>query len=104
MTNIDEEPSSGYQFDQPIDILTTLDTLGIEHLEVSDERTIIIYDRTIINVEVADGRLHDVRTVYVDVFDLGPYGDTGSDSNSEVLIESLIKEIATAVVVSWDSL
>lgn len=98
----DEQPLAEYRFADPVDVLTALDMLEIEHLEVSDERTIVIYDRTIVNVEVADRRLHDTRMVYVNVFDIGPHGDTAGDPVA--LIESLIDEIATAVAVDWDSL
>lgn len=97
-----KQPSAEYQFGSPVDVLTILDTLGIEHLEVSDERTIIIYDRTIVNVEVVNGRLHDAQTVVVDVFDLGPHGDAGGDPVA--LIESLIEEIATTAEVDWNHL
>lgn len=100
----DAELPSRYRFDQSIDVLTTLDTLGIEHLEVSNERTIIIYDRTIIDCEVADGQLHDARTVAVDVFELPP--DMNADADRLALIESLIEEIATTAMTEsdWDRL
>lgn len=100
--NTDEEPPSRYQFDQPIDILTMLDTLGIEHLEVSDERTIIIYDRAIIDIEVADGRLQTAQAVIVDVFEPSP--DMDADADPLPLIESLIEEIATNTESDWDRL
>lgn len=100
----DGEPPSRYRFDHPIDVLTTLDTLEIEHLEVSDERTIIIYDRTIIDCEVADGQLHDVRTIAVDMFELPP--NMSADADRLALIESLIEEIATTATPEsdWDRL
>lgn len=98
----DERPSAGYRFDHPTDVLTMLDTLGIEHLEVSDERTIIIYNRAILNAEVTDGQLHDARTVTVEVFDLTPDMDAAADALP--LIGSLIEELATTAEVDWDRL
>ncbi len=95
----DEQPTGDYRFDDPIDVLTTLDSLGIEHLEVSNERTIIIYDRTIINCEVIDGQLHDTRTVSVEVFDLPPNPNAGE---ARLLIKRLIETLATTAAVDWD--
>lgn len=59
---------------------------------------IIIYDRTILDCEVTDGRLHDAREVIVDVFGLPPDMDIGADRLS--LIESLIEEIATTAEIT----
>lgn len=98
----DEEPPSKYQFNQPIDILTTLDTVGIEHLEVSNERTIIIYDRAIIDVEVTDGRLHTAWAIIVDVFEPPP--DMNASADSLALVESLIEEITTTAASDLDPL
>lgn len=85
-----------YQFDQPIDVLTAFDTLEIEHLEVSNERTIVIYNRTIFDIEVANGRLDNTRTLIVDVFELPPDMDAVGDPLP--LVEGLIEEIATITV------
>ena len=52
------EGSSGtYRFGDRLDLLAVLDQVGIEHLEVSDERTIIIHNRTIFNCKVGEGQL-----------------------------------------------
>ena len=53
----DEQALAHYQFSSTIDILATLERLGIKHLEVSTERTIVIYQRTIFNFNVLAGHL-----------------------------------------------
>ena len=51
----DEQALAHYQFSSTVDVLATFEQLGIEHLEVSTERTIVIYQRTIFNFAVLTG-------------------------------------------------
>lgn len=99
---VDEKPPIRYRFEDPVDALASLDARGIEHLEVSAERTIVIYTRTIVNLEVPDGQLRDARTVAVDVFEFASTMDAEADPAP--LIERLIETIATVADVDWDSL
>jgi hypothetical protein len=59
----DARAAAQFRFDNPVDVRTALDTLGIEHLEVSNKRTIIIHSRTIFNCEVLAGQLHNAQTL-----------------------------------------
>lgn len=102
MDATDDQPEEQVRFTEPVDVLAALDARGIEHLEVSDERTIIIYTRTIINFEVSDGQLDDARTVAVDVFEFASGMSAGTDPVP--LIEELIETIATVADTDWDSL
>lgn len=96
----DEQLPAKYRFDDPVNVLATLDRLGIEHLEVSNERT-IIYDQAIINCEVPAGQLHDARIVSVEIFD--PPLNTNADE-VRLPIERLIETIATTAAVDWDQI
>lgn len=94
----DESSPIRYRFETPVDILITLDTQGIEHLEVSDERTIIIYNRSILNLQVADGQLNDARTILVEIFD--PSAAARADQMG--FIETFVEKLATAAAVDWE--
>lgn len=96
-----EQPAVRYQFSETADVLAAFDRVGIEHLEVSEDRTIVIYSRTIFDFEVDDGRLENARTVTVEVFDLSP--DLDADTDSVPLIETLVDELATTASVDWEA-
>lgn len=83
-----------------VDVLAAFDRAGIEHLEVSAERTIVIYSRTIFDFEVDNGRLKDTQTVTVEVFDLSP--DLDATTDSVPLTETLTEELATTASVDWE--
>lgn len=99
----DEEWSSvNYQFDESVDLLTAFERAGIEHLEVSDERTIVIYSHTIFDLEVDDGSLAETQLITVDVFDVSSKHSTTDDPDPVTLTESLIDELAATVRVDWE--
>ncbi|MFC6906787.1 hypothetical protein [Halalkalicoccus tibetensis] len=95
-----EQPAVRYRFSDTVDVLAAFDRVGIEHLEVSAERTIVIYSRTIFDFEVDNGRLEDAQTVTVEVFDISPDLDMATDSVP--LIETLVEELATTASVDWE--
>ena len=95
-----EQSATRYQFSDAVDVLATFDRLGIEHLEVSTERTIVIYQRTIFNFAVLTGQLDTAQTVEVEVFDISPNLDASTDPDS--LIEQLIGELATTASIDWE--
>ncbi|WP_336365246.1 hypothetical protein [Halalkalicoccus salilacus] len=96
----DEQALAHYQFSSTVDVLATFERLGIEHLEVSTERTIVIHRRTVFNFAVLTGQLDTAQTVKVEVFDISPDLDTNTDPVS--LIEHLIGELATTASVDWE--
>lgn len=89
-----------FQFSAAIDVLTAFEQCGIEHLEVSNERTIVIYQRTIFNFDVLHGQLNAAQTVAVEVFDISPDLDANTDPVS--LIDHLIDEVITATGVDCE--
>lgn len=101
-----ERPAVRYRFADSIDLFEAFERAGIEHLEVSNQRTIVIYQRTIFNVDIAEETLDDVRIVEVDVFDVSPESDSNADSiplaDLIPLIDDLIDALATTVGVSWN--
>lgn len=91
-----------YRFSEPVDLFTALEQARIEHLEVSDERTIVIYSRTIFDLEVDDGSLAEAQLVTVDVFDVASDRSATTDPDPVALTESLIDELAVTVPVDWE--
>ncbi|MFC7010036.1 hypothetical protein [Halalkalicoccus salilacus] len=89
-----------YQFSAAIDVLTVFERREIEHLEVSNERTIVIYQRTIFNCDVLHGQLDAAQTVEVEVFDISP--DLNANTDPVSLIEHLIDEVITATGVDFE--
>lgn len=99
----DEEWSAvQYLFDESVDLLTAFERAGIEHLEVSDERTIVIYSRTIFDLEVDDGSLANAQLVAVEVFDVSSDRSGTGDPDPVALTGSLIDELAATVRVDWE--
>ncbi|KYH24674.1 hypothetical protein HAPAU_30500 [Halalkalicoccus paucihalophilus] len=98
--NKKEQPAVSYDFSDTVDVLAAFERLGIEHLEVSAERTIVIYSRTIFDFEVDTGRLETAQAVTVEVFDLSP--DLDADTDSVPFIETLVEELATTAGVDWE--
>ncbi|WP_336365060.1 hypothetical protein [Halalkalicoccus salilacus] len=96
----DEPVIAHYQFSSTVDVLATFERLGIEHLEVSTERTIVIYQRTIFTFAVLTGYLDTALTVEVEVVDISP--DLDAETAPVSLIEHLIGELATVASVDWE--
>lgn len=93
----DDEVSATYRFTDPVDIPTALDSVDIEHLEVSEQRTIIIYNRTIVDCEVINHQLDTAHTIIISIFDIGPT----VDSDPMDLIDDLINDISRS---DWNRL
>ena len=96
----DDQATARYQFSSAVDVLAGFKHLGIEHLEVSNKRTIVIYQRTIFNFDVLTGHLDTARTVEVEVFDISP--DLNAETDPVSLIEHLIGELASSASVDWE--
>ena len=96
----DDQATARYHFSSAVDILAAFEHLGIEHLEVSNKRTIVIYQRTIFNFDVLSGHLDTAQTVGVEVFDISP--DLDADTDPISLIKHLIDTLATSANVDWD--
>lgn len=99
----DEEWSAvQYRFTEPVDLLAAFEQARIEHLEVSDERTIVIYSRTIFDLEVDNGSLANAQFVTVEVFDVSSERSGTDDPDPVALTESLIDELAVTAGVDWE--
>ena len=95
-----DQATARYHFSSATDVLAAFEHLGIEHLVVAKERTIVIYQRTIFNLDVLSGHLDTAQMVDVEVFDISP--DLGADTDPISLIEHLIDTLATRANVDWD--
>jgi Pyruvate/2-oxoacid:ferredoxin oxidoreductase gamma subunit len=100
--NNEEWSAIQYRFLESIDLLAAFDQTEIEHLEVSNERTIVIYSRTIFDLEVDDGSLADARLATVEVFDASPDHSMTDVPDPVALTEPLIEELAVTIGVDWE--
>lgn len=89
--NDDEWSAVQYQFDESVDLLKAFEQAAIEHLEVSNQRTIVIYSHTIFDLEVDTGSLADAQSVSVEVFDV----------SSDCSIENAVREYDHSVSASF---
>lgn len=89
--NDDEWSAVQYQFDESVDLLKAFEQAAIEHLEVSNQRTIVIYSHTIFDLEVDTGSLADAQSVSVEVFDV----------SSDCSIENAVREYDHSVLASF---
>jgi hypothetical protein len=96
----DDQALTHSQLSSTVDVPATFERLGIEHLEVSAKRTIVIYRQTIFNFVVLTGQLDTAQTVAVGVFDISP--DLDADTDPVSLIEHLIGGLATAASIDWE--
>ncbi|SFT04858.1 hypothetical protein SAMN04488556_4096 [Halostagnicola kamekurae] len=88
----DEQGLARYRFTPNLDLPETFTALGIEYLDVSPTRVIVIYTRAIINIEIADGRLDNARALDIEVLDHPP--KAGGDNPTE-LITMVAKRMST---------
>lgn len=100
--NDDEWSAVHYQFDESIDLLDAFEQAAIEHLEVSNERTIVIYSHTIFDLEVDTGSLADAQSVSIEVFDVSSDHAAPDDPDPVALTESVIDELTATVRVGWE--
>lgn len=100
--NDDEWSAVQYQFDESVDLLKAFEQAAIEHLEVSNQRTIVIYSHTIFDLEVDTGSLADAQSVSVEVFDVSSDHSTTDDPDPVALTESVIDELTATVRVGWE--
>lgn len=65
----DDEPVQHCQLAAEADLLAALDATAIEHLEVDESRTGIIYQSAILTLTVTDGQMSEAREFDVELLD-----------------------------------
>lgn len=61
----DESISQQCELRTDADLLTALDTRGLEHLDVDDHRTFVLYREAVLDLQVTEGTLTAARTFTV---------------------------------------
>ncbi|OIB56204.1 hypothetical protein [Natrialba sp. SSL1] len=69
-----EQTEKQYHAASSVDLLSALSALDIEFLTVSDQRVLIIYARSILNVDVNTGDIQSADALEVTVLDHDPSG------------------------------
>lgn len=65
----DEEPVQHCRLDTAVDIPTTLETAGIEYLDVDDTRTIVIYQSAILMIVATEGQASATQAFDVELWE-----------------------------------
>ena len=95
----DESPSLEYELGSPVNMVTALDRSGIEYLDVTEQRVIVIYNQAVLDLRAADDDLATVSRFTVEMI-AAPIG--GSQSDSVALLERFVDELASWVETEWD--
>ncbi|WP_084777652.1 hypothetical protein [Natrialba sp. SSL1] len=80
-----------YQAPSEINLASALSGLNIEYLTVSDERMLVIYTRSILNIDVTNGDLQGANSFEIAVLD---HDSNGGTDNPHDLITSLLERVA----------
>ncbi|MBX0297076.1 hypothetical protein [Haloarcula nitratireducens] len=89
----DDPPVRHCTLPEPTDIKDTLERVGIEHLDVDDERTVVIYQQAILKVTATDGQIAAAQEVDVELWEAAP-GSTAADQDS--LLTAFADELGAA--------
>lgn len=89
--------SHQYTFSPPIDLLSTLESANVQHLDVNETRVLVIFNTAILNLEATEGELTSLNDVKITVYE-PPCNTDADETNSEAvsLIEKLIAHVTSA--------
>ncbi|ELZ01348.1 hypothetical protein [Natrialba aegyptia] len=89
--------SQQYTFSPPIDLLSALESLHIQYLDVTETRALVIFKAAILNLESNEGTLTTLSGAEITVYEL-PRHTTTDDPENEAssVIEKFIDQITSA--------
>lgn len=88
----EDEPVQHCQLSEPVDLRTALAAAAIEHLDVDETRTIVIYQSAILMVSVPEGRATAARAFDVELWE-EPAHDPDRDPDD--FLSAFIDELLT---------
>ncbi|QIO24214.1 hypothetical protein [Haloarcula sp. JP-L23] len=88
----EDEPVQHYTLAESVDLLEVLTAAEIEHLDVDEHRTIVIYQQAILMVIATEGQATAAREVDVELWKEPP---TEPDRDPESLFTAFIDELLT---------
>lgn len=100
----DSDPSREHTFVSPIDLLSALEALNIQYLDISESRALVIYQTAILNLEVLEGELSAANSVELEVYEQPrePFSAKAEKKSSSV-VDSLLDQLTSAdSQSSWD--
>ena len=94
-----ESPLVEYELASAVDLVAALDRSGIEYLDVTERRVMVIYNQAILDVRAAGDGLSAVSQFTVEMI-AAPV--RGSQTDSVALLERFVEEVASWVAAEWD--
>jgi hypothetical protein len=96
--------SRQYTFNPPIDLLSTVEDLAIQYLDVNETRAFIIFNTGILNLECTDGNLTDLSAAEITVYEIPYDSATDRETNTAVnFIKKFVSQISSAARTSVSS-
>ena len=95
----DEIPLREYELASAVDLSAALDRSGIEYLDVTEQRVIVIYNQAVLDLRAGEADLSEVSRFTVEMI-ATPI--RGSQSDSVALLERFVDEVASWVEAEWD--
>ncbi|WP_135305634.1 hypothetical protein [Haloarcula amylovorans] len=89
----DETPVHHYTLPEPTNLRDTLERAGIEHLDVDDERIVVIYQQAILMVTATDGQVTATQELDVELWEAAP---RSTAPDPEAVLTSFTDELAAA--------
>ncbi|NKE38108.1 hypothetical protein GWG54_20475 [Natronococcus sp. JC468] len=85
-----------YTFSTPVDLLSTLEALNIQYLDIDEIRTLVIYQTAILNLVVLDGELSAASRVELEVYE-DPRQDFSleSDEKEKTVLASFLDQLVS---------
>ncbi|WP_135305507.1 hypothetical protein [Haloarcula amylovorans] len=68
----DEAPVRHCTLPEPTNLREILERAGIEHLDVDEERTVVIYQQAILKVIATDGQITATQEIDVELWEAAP--------------------------------
>lgn len=88
----EDEPIRHCTVDEPADLRSALDAAAIEHLDIDDHRTIVIYQSAILMVIVTEGKATAARAFDVEFWKEPPNSPA---HDPDKLLTAFIEELVT---------
>ena len=96
---VDEGPLREYELASPVELVAALDRSGIEYLDVTEQRVIVIYNQAVLDVRATGDDMSTVSQFTVEMI-AAPTGSNQTDSAA--ILERFVDELASWVEAEWD--
>ncbi|MBX0297650.1 hypothetical protein [Haloarcula nitratireducens] len=89
----DEAPVHHGTLPEPTNLRDTLERAGIEHLDVDEERIVVIYQQAILMVTATDGQITATQELDIELWEAAP---RSTAPDSDAVLTSFTDELAAA--------